>query len=116
MIHNDLLVVSLAQASRNRCMVADRLNTMGYVEQELLREHWVTGEPKPDRLQVAEYGDWPAVSPKHYHPYANYRATDGKGRKSVMRSWLGQLGIGLDHGIAEQNERIAGEIEFEPAL
>ena len=109
-----MLVMSPAEAKRNRYLVANRLNTMGYVEQELLRARWQIGEPKPARLQVADYGDLPIVLPNHYHPFAQFRLSDGRGRKPGMRSWLGL--ISLDNGINEVNSRMAGEIEFEPAI
>jgi len=95
-------------------MVAERLNTIGYIEQERLRERWVTGEAKPERLQVADNGDLPIALPNHYHPLVNWRETDGKGRKPVMRSWLGLCS--LDLGAIEYKERMAGQIEFEPAI
>jgi len=89
---------------------------MGYVEQERLRERWLIGEEKPERLQVADEGDMPKALPNHYHPFANWRETDGKGRKSVMKSWMGLIGIGLDNALMETNNRMAGEIDFEPAI
>ena len=108
------LVASPAEAKRNRFMVAERLNTLGYVEQELLRARWQMGEAKPARLQVADYGDLPVVLPTHYHPFADWRNSDGRGRKPVMKSWLGLCS--LDLGAIEYKERMAGQIEFEPAI
>jgi len=97
-------------------MVANRLNTIGYVEQELMRARWQIGEAKPERLVVADYGDLPLALPKHYHPFANYRESDGRGRKSVMRSWLGLYALDKGAALVEENNRMAGEIEFEPAI
>ena len=112
-----MLVMSPAEAKRNRYMVANRLNTIGYVQQELLRARCQTGEPKPERLLVADYGDLPIVLPNHYHPFAQFRLSDGRGRKAIMQSWLGEIGVGLDNGaIKYGGSQLEGEIEFEPTI
>jgi len=117
MISTMLLCPDLAGAKANRYIVANRLFTIGYVEQELLRKRWLHGEPKPERLLVADDGDWPRVHPNRLHPYATWRYSDGKGRKSVMRGWMEQLSDALDSSLGNEGRTVyAGEIDFTPDI
>jgi hypothetical protein len=113
---NTLGMSALARAKVNRHIVANRLFTIGYVEQELLRQRWLHGEPKPERLIVADYGDYPRVHPNRLHPYATWRYTDGKGRRPVMESWLGQYSLALDTNLIDNGVKYDGEIDFTPDI
>jgi hypothetical protein len=127
-----MMCPSLPRAKRNRFIVHEGLFVLGYIEQEILREHWTTGTPKPTRLIVGE--DFPTVLPNRYHPFADWRATDGRGRKSVMKGWLGEAGFALDLGLiadCRNNRHVkarivkatkviavkyAGEVDFMPSI
>jgi len=107
--HIEQLVDSLPEARRNRGMIANHEHIRGYIEQELLREHWAMGAKKPESLIVGGEGDMPLALPKHYHPFADWRATDGRGEQPIMRSWLGLYS--LDKGTAlHQARKLQGEI------
>ncbi len=95
MLENTAMCPSLIRAKQNRWIVAEHLFTIGHIQQEILRQHWETGAPKPARLIVDE-GELPEALPRHYHPFASWRETDGRGRKSIMRGWLGTASLSLD--------------------
>lgn len=122
-IYDRLLCESRQRARENREIVADHLFTLGYIEQETLRERWITGEEKPVRLIVED--NLPEILPSRYHPLAGWRTTDGKGRKPIMKGWMGELGYALDLTIepdrkakvkVETSVRLVGEIEFCPNI
>jgi hypothetical protein len=101
-MNTSLMCPSIPRARVNRRIVHDHLFTLGYIEQEILREHWQTGTEKPERLVVGE--EFPTILPRRYHPFANWRESDGRGRKPILKGWMGDLGIALSLDLPEPSQ------------
>ena len=64
---------NLVAAYENRQRVATREATLGYLQQERMREDWAQGELPPVMLQL---GTLPQTHATRYHPFARYRTED----------------------------------------